>query len=440
MSNQIFVWSPPGSKSITNRAVVMAGMSRSPTKIKNFLLSDDTLVGIENLKKLGFDVQTKFDVNPHVNEVCIVPPDFHKLNQQNFYDQIFELNMGQAGTMARFFPAVILNWTKTFPESKPICVRFDASEQLRKRPINPLFDALKILGAQIVGETYPYDIRSSNLVGNVDICTEQSSQFLSGLLFAAAGSKNDVKITRTSYLPQPDYVLMTLDCLQKFNLKNMRASKLEEFEFFANDEQTLKCAEFFVEPDASTACYFLALAFIRNIAIKINGLGTYSLQPDVLFCNFLSKMGAHIQLQERSVTVHQRSSPCIKGGFEYDFSEMSDQALTAGVLALFADDAIEISGVSHIRHHESDRIRCFVQNLKSLGLHAYEKTDGFIVSKQLQPLADIKGIWETHDDHRFAMSGFLLSVVYPGIKIANQHCVTKTAPTFFDDMMRVLAF
>lgn len=439
MFKQPFVWSPAGSKSITNRALVLAGMSRFPTKIKNFLVSDDTLIGIENLKKLGFNVQTVFGETAQENEIFISPPNFSKLNKINFYDQIFQLNMGNAGTMARFFPAVILNWTKTFPESNPICVQFDAYEQLRKRPITSLFAALRTLGAQILGDHYPYEIRSSDLCGSVDVCTKQSSQFLSGLLFAAAGSFNNIKITRISNLPQADYVSMTIDCLNKFNFRTLQSNALKEFVFKRHDSH-IACDEFFVEPDASTACYFLALAFIHNFPLIIEGLGSASLQPDVLFCDFLSKMGAHIEVQKHRLIVHKRDSNQINGGFSYDFSLMSDQALTAGVLALWAEDTIEIFGVSHIRHHESDRIQCLIENFQRLGLIIIETSDGFMVPKQNKNLLNIKGLWGTHHDHRFAMSGFLLTSMNPRVTIEDQLCVTKTSPTFFTDAMQALAF
>lgn len=440
MSNRPFVCSPAGSKSITNRAVVLAGMSRKQTIIKNFLVSDDTLVGLENLKKLGFTVYTMFDSPNQINEVTISPPDFDVLSKCNFYDQTFDLNMGNAGTMARFFSAVVLNWTKTFPESKPICVRFDANEQLRKRPITPFIKALKELNASILGDTYPYTMRSSDLSGEVEICTEQSSQFLSGLLLAAAGSMNSIQIKRIAHLPQADYVFMTIDCLKKFNFSVSTAQDLKEFLVSSRDHQSIFCDEFFVEPDASTACYFLALAFIHNFSLVIDGLGSSSLQPDVQFCDFLQRMGAYIELESHKIIVHKRESQSIKGGFTYDFSMMSDQALTAGVLGLFADDKIEITGVGHIRHHESDRILCLVKNFQKLGLTIFEKADGFIVPRQGGSLTKIKGIWNTHHDHRFAMSGFLLTSINPDITIENPKCTSKTSPTFFVDAARALAF
>lgn len=143
-------------------------------------------------------------------------------------------------------------------------------------------------------------------------------------------------------------------------------------------------------------------------------------------------MGAHIELSENKITIHKRENFEIKGGFCYDFSLMSDQALTAGVLALLADAPIEITGIAHIRYHECNRIACLVQNFQKFGFLIEEKLDGFIVYPKANHLKNISGIWETHDDHRFAMSGALISSVNPNILIDNKKCVAKTAPTFFE--------
>jgi len=405
-----------GSKSITNRAVVLAGMSHAPVLIKNFLFSDDTNAAIKCLELLGF----KIEINNL--DVLISPPDIKSLNTTGFYDQTFELNFECAGTLARFFPAVILNWHRTFPESKKITAKLFAQPQLQGRPILPLIEALKNLGGSVIGREYPFLVKSSDLKGEVEIDTTESSQFLSGLLFAKFGAKNKVTIRQKNVLPQQGYVDMTLSILNQFNEKK--------------SDNTLK--EIHIEPDASTACYYLAIAFLHNFPLTIHGLGKNSLQPDVLFCQFLKKLGASLSIGKNAIKVNKRTNTKIYGGFVSDFSLISDQALTAGVLALFADKPIQITGVSHIRKHESNRIDCFVKNFKNLGWNISEHWDGFTIYPFLLKKFKMQsGTWKTYHDHRFAMSGFILSSINSKIIIENPECISKTCPRFFLDIEKI---
>ncbi len=424
----------PGSKSISNRFLTLAGMSQWPVKIQNLLIADDTIAGLECLKCLGFTVEIIAKKNLfskkiyYQNTVLITPPNFEKLNKENFYDKILQLNLNSAGTLARFFPAVILNWNNTFPNSKPIKVCIQASEQLQKRPMTKLLTALQDLGAKIENTEYPFLLASSILSGNIEIDTTQSSQFLSGLLFAEYGAKESIKITQTNLLPQRGYVEMTKSTIQMFKEQKKNLPKtIAKTKLFEGIEVT-------VEPDASSASYFLAAAFLHNFNLTVNDLGTNSLQPDIEFCEFLKKLGACIDVLENQIVLHKRSETTISGGFSYSFLPMSDQALTAAVLALFANAPITITGIAHIRHHESDRIAGLIKNFNAFNWKITEKNSEITIYPLAQKSFQIStGTWFTYNDHRFAMSGQILNSLNPKIKIENKQCVKKTYPQFFDD-------
>ena len=414
----------PGSKSFTNRATVLAAMTGKEISLHGFLFSEDTYWGLIALETLGFQISIHYETST----VKILPP-------QNFSAHTQSIFLGKAGTLARFLPAVLLNWQKIFPSFKPLTVTLDAEEQLRKRPLSDLITALKKLGGNISSDTLPAIISSSSLKGECEISGSKSSQFLSGLLLAAAGSKNKISISRNDNLVQPDYVKMTVEAIRDFHGE---VTYNDEFTLFSvHAPYGLIAEKYEIEADASSLCYFVACAFLHNFTLKIKNIGSNSLQPDYHFLEILKQMGANIESTPFETIVHKiNGDRNIKGGMKLDFTLLSDQALTIGILALFADAPIEIFGIEHIRHHESDRISCFVKNLSTFNLKAEEKPDGFIVYPAKE-LNNITGNWETWHDHRFVLSGFILASFAHGIKIQNPNCVEKTWPNFFNDVERL---
>lgn len=415
----------PGSKSYSNRAVVLAAMSNQPTTLSGFLFSDDTYWGLECLRDLGFTVSKTMGSNV---ELLIEPPKAFDL--KHITKSVKTLFLGKAGTLARFLPAAVLNLNKTFPNYPISRFLLSADPQLQRRPMTDLFLALKELGGQISYDQWPIELKPSSLSGQTCISGSTSGQFLSGLLLAAVGCKNPVVIKRKDSLVQPDYVRMTIQAIEKFNGHVDFSQDLDEFKIHQTND--LSAEHFEIEPDASTACYFIALAVLHDFNLIVKNLGSDSLQPDLIFVDFLKRMGANISVFKNEIHVHRRGKKTLLGGFSSHFYTHSDQALTAAALALFADAPIEITGIGHIRHHESNRIAALIQNMNALGVHAAEKKDGFVI----QPLnktipLNPSPLWRTFDDHRFAMSGFLISSVLPGLRIENPNCVSKTAPTFW---------
>ncbi len=415
----------PGSKSFSNRAIVLAGMNPFPTKIQGILFSEDSYWGLKSLETLGFELEIDYENAG----VTILPPQNHLLQEVNLY-------FGKAGTLARFFPAVLLNWQKTFYKSQKLVANIGADPQLIRRPIAPLFNALKQLGACIQDPQLPTIIESSSLLGQCEISGSVSGQFLSGLLLAAAGSKSKCNIYRIDNLVQPDYVKMTIAAIEKFGIHVKHNNELTVFEIQNN--AGFQFSNYIVEADASTSCYFATLAFLHNFNLKIMNLGSSSLQPDYKFMYILKELGAHVEIFPDKTIINKRTvnlKP--KGNFEFDFSLLSDQALTMGIIALFADAPITVRGVSHIRHHESDRISCFVKNIRNLGLKIDEFPDGFTIYP-IENLSFIaKGHFATWEDHRFAMSGFILCSLLKNVSLLNPKCVEKTAPKFFQQMQQI---
>lgn len=419
----------PGSKSFTNRAAVLAGLCPAPVTLEGVLLSDDSWWVFDSLERLGFRVT----LDPARESVRVEPP-------KDAPPGLVSLYFGMAGTLARFFPAVVLNFAATFPHLGAVRASVSGAPRLCERPLAELVTALRALGARMSAERMPYEMASSTLEGQCFVSGKTSGQFLSGLLLAAAGSRRRVFVERIDSLVQPDYVRMTMGALRDFGAGLEADDELTEFEVYA--PAGLRRDTYVVEADASTACYFMAYAALLGTELVIENIGSASLQPDVGFAGFLERMGVGVTVTPGSVHVH----PCpggsrlpgggghrLRGGFDADFSAYSDQALTAGVLSLFADAPVRVHGVEHIRGHESDRIASLVANLRDLGVEADEFPDGFRVTPYAYG-TNLAGLWETHHDHRFAMTGFLVGLGHPHVEILSPGCVEKTAPDFFARM------
>lgn len=402
--------SVPGSKSFTNRALILAGMSRQSVVVQNSLFSADTYYGFECLEQLGFSLNFE-------GESVEISPPVHPPREA-------ELFFGKAGTLARFVPAVVLNFERV--HGVKLLAHATAEAQLAKRPLLDLLVALRNLGAHIEGDSFPITLKSSTLMGRTSISGSVSGQFLSGLLLAAAGAGSEIEIERTENLVQPDYVRMTLDSIKKF------AGRVEcnaDLTYFRVLPSSLGCGRFAIEADASTACYFVAFAALHGCALQIDNIGAQTMQPDFGFVYVLEKMGVSTRVSAGSIAVEAQVQPMLRGGFSIDMSTMSDQVLTLAVMAVCADSPIRIFGVGHIRHHESDRLACLAKNLTRLGAHCEEDADSICVHPSRSAIA---GEWLCYEDHRFAMAGFLLASRYPMVQLVDAGCVSKTVPDFFE--------
>lgn len=397
----------PGSKSLTNRALLLAAAAKGESTIKNFLKSDDAYWGFDALRKFGCHVDV------HGYDARITPP----LKKQNGG----EVFLGSAGTLARFLPGMLCK----IAEGQWI---INASEQLCGRPMQPLFKGLQSLGADLAyikkADHYPISLSATHLRGGViELPGHISSQFISGLLMAAPLAKEAVTLHVTSEIVQKDYVQLTLDAMEAFGV----SVKIKgDYAVMTTRPQKYQGCVYEIEGDASTASYFAALAAVTNGDVMLDNIGTDNTQPDLLFLDILERMGC--VLERSAKTTRIRGSAKLKGGFEIDMKPMSDTALTLAAVAPFADAPITIRNVAHIRKHESDRIHVICEALQQMGVKVEEFEDGMTI----HPAKPKDAVLETHDDHRVAMALSLTGLGGQGVSLKDPGCVSKTCPIYFD--------
>jgi 3-phosphoshikimate 1-carboxyvinyltransferase len=403
---------PPGSKSLTNRALVMAALAAGRSRLTGVLDSQDTRVMIESLGRLGIAV--RHDPAAAVAEVegaAGGPPA-----------QSAELWLENSGTSLRFLTAVCTLGAGRF--------RLDGSPRMRQRPIGDLVAALNALGADVRCESGsgcpPVIVEADGLPGGrAAISGSISSQYLSALLMAAPAAQSPVELAIAGALVSRPYVEMTLRVMAAFGV-NVDAGTPERFRILP---QTVGAADYEIEPDASAASYFFAAAAITGGTVTVEGLSRESLQGDLGFVDALARMGCRVEWGPRSVTVH--GGPLL--GIDIDMNAISDTAQTLAAVACFAGGPTRIRNVAHMRHKETDRIAAVATELRRLGVHVEEHADGVTIHPGPMSAAVI----HTYDDHRMAMSFALVGLKVPGIRIADPGCVAKTYPRYFEDLARL---
>jgi 3-phosphoshikimate 1-carboxyvinyltransferase len=403
---------PPGSKSITNRALVCAALARGESTLTGALDSDDTRVMIEGLRRLGIAVE--HDAQAAVIRVagCGGCPPVERA----------ELFVGNSGTTVRFLTALVTLGQGTF--------RLDGTPRMRERPIGDLLDALSQLGADARSEQQtgcpPVVVRAAGLPGGrATVAGDISSQFLSGLLMAAPCAQGPVELVVRGELVSKPYVEMTLGVMGAFGV-TVPHEGLGRFAIPA--PSPYRGDAYAIEPDASAASYFFAAAAITGGEVTVEGLSRESLQGDVAFCECLERMGCRVECRSDAITVG--GGPL--RGIEVDMNAISDTVQTLSAVALFADGPTTVSGVAHIRHKETDRLGALATELRKLGAGVEELDDGLRITP-----AELHGARiDTYDDHRMAMSLALVGLRVPSVVIRDPGCTAKTYPAFFDDLAR----
>jgi 3-phosphoshikimate 1-carboxyvinyltransferase len=406
----------PGSKSVSNRVLIMAAMAEGRSIIRNILRSDDTYWCIDALNKLGVHTEVTNE------EVRIEGTKGVWPNREA------KLYLGAAGTIARFLPGALA--AATGGEW-----RLAGSASLTSRPIAPLIGALNALGGNIRYEgmagRLPIIVEAAGLGGGrVEISGAVSSQFLSGVLLASPYASAPTEIIVPGGIVQHAYVGITVDLMRRFGVPVTHGERFERIEVKPKrySGQTIS-----IEADASTACYYMAYAALTGGSVRIANLNPDTLQPDVGFTDILQRMGCVIRSGPDGIDVQGPGR--LRGGFAVSMREMSDQTMTLAAMAPFADAPIAMTDVAHIRHHECDRIAAMCESLRRLGISVIEQADGLTVHPG-NPNADAV-VLDTYDDHRVAMSLALIGAKAPGIRLRDPGCVSKTCPAFFDDMKRL---
>jgi 3-phosphoshikimate 1-carboxyvinyltransferase len=402
---------PPGSKSITNRALVCAALARGPSKLLGVLDSEDTQVMLEGLRRLGLELEH----DPAQAEVRIQGCD----GQLPAHGA--ELFVGNSGTTMRFLTALVALGHGTF--------RLDGVARMRERPIADLLEALGALGVSARSEAGngcpPVVVEAAGLPGGwATIRGDVSSQFLSGLLLASPYAAKLLEIEVEGELVSRPYVDMTLSVMRSFGAQIDAA--IDGQRYRVSNAAHYQGQAYAIEPDASAASYFFGAAAVTGGDVTVQGLSRGSLQGDVGFCDCLAQMGCEVHWQANSIRVVGRPLH----GIDVDMNSISDTAQTLAVVALFAKGPTTIRGVAHIRHKETDRIGDLARELRKLGADVDEFTDGLrIVPRPLRPAA-----LDTYRDHRMAMSFALAGLELRGVEIRDPACVAKTYPRFFEDL------
>jgi 3-phosphoshikimate 1-carboxyvinyltransferase len=400
----------PGSKSITNRALIAAALANGSSELRGALFSDDTEAMIACLTDLGIEVTT--NIRAHTIQVhgCGgVIPNGEAL-----------LSVRQSGTTARFIvPMLALGRGRYVVDAHP---------QMRSRPMSELAGALRSKGVAIEtasGDHLPFVIHGNGEVAGseIEVRGNQSSQFLSGLLLSAPYASDGTTVKVVGELISRPYVDMTCSVMRSFGVD----VKVAADSSFQVPQRTYVGADYGVEPDASAASYFFGLAAITGGTITIQGLGYDSMQGDMRFVKDLETMGCLVTQTSTSTTVTGPPIGSLRGGV-FDMSEHSDTAPTMAAVAVFANEPLTITNVGFIRHKESDRVGGVVAELQRCGIRAEEHPDGLTVYPGTPSPATV----ETYEDHRMAMAFALLGTRVRGIEIANPQCVGKTFPDYFD--------
>ncbi|MDF2959892.1 MAG: 3-phosphoshikimate 1-carboxyvinyltransferase [Paenibacillus sp.] len=405
----------PGSKSYTNRAIIISALAEGSSTLRDILRSDDSYWCLDALQRLGVRLQVEG------NTVVLEGTGGEWPNKSG------SLYIGAAGTIARFLPGALAagregRWT------------LEGNGRLSERPVRPLIGALNRIGADIrylanEGQL-PVHIKARGLAGgNVTVSGAVSSQFLSGLLMASpyAAQKTEIKVEDN--IVQHAYVGMTIELMKRYGVA---VEHNETYDTFAIEPQRYQGQDIQLEADASTSCYFLAYAALTGGHIRITNLTAATLQPDIGMLNVLERMGCRVSSGAAGIELWGTDS--LRGGFTVSMREMSDQTLTLAALAPFADAPVTITDAEHIRTHECDRISAMCDSLTRLGIRVEEHRDGMTVHPGV-PCPTVA--LDTYDDHRMAMSLALIGARVGGIRLRDPGCVSKTCPSFFEDMRRL---
>lgn len=401
----------PGSKSITNRALLIAAIAEGESLLEGILSSDDSRHFMSCLKDLG--------IKTEINETAATARIWGcggKLPVKTA-----EINVGSAGTAARFITAFLAMCDGEF--------FIDSSEQMKKRPMKPLLDSLVCLGAEIEYKDkegfFPFIIRGkAPQIKTVAVDIDKSSQFLSALLISSPLFENgaDIKVKGTHGM---NYVRITTDMMSDFGVS---VSK-NDGGFSIAPNQSYSGRYYEIEADLSAACYFYAMAAILGISVTVKNVFKNTMQGDINLLKVLEKMGCSVSETEAGICLTGPENGVLKG-VEADLSGFSDQALTLAAIAPYASSPTTIKGIGHIREQECDRINAITKNLAAMGI----KTEETENSVKIFPSAPTPAEIETFDDHRVAMSFAITGLRAEGITIKNPSCCKKTFENFFQTL------
>ena len=400
----------PGSKSLTNRELVLSALAASPSVLINPLVSRDSELMIQALRNLGVEIRQQTD------SVKIFPKELMGETK---------IDCGLAGTVMRFIPPLAALAKGS--------VEFDGDPQARQRPMGTTIDSLRKLGIEVKSQNQalPFTVIGSGQVagGKLEIDASKSSQFVSGLLLAAPRFEQGLTLSHVGeHVPSLPHIDMTLKCLQE---RNISAHATSETSWEVKPGE-IAGAEVEIEPDLSNAGPFLAAALVTGSEVRVDGWPTSTTQVGDEFRNLLSQMGAEVSLSGSTLRV--RGTDQILG-IKVDMSKAGELVPTIAAIAALASSSSEITGIAHLRGHETDRIKALVTEINRIGGHAEELEDGIAIT----PAKLSGGVWHTYADHRMATAGAIIGLRVPGIEIEDIGVTSKTMPEFPSLWLKMLA-
>lgn len=411
----------PGSKSITNRALLLAALSRVVITLKGALFSDDSRHFLSSLLSLGFKVEA--DEESHTVTVegmgGIIP------NNEGAVD------VGSAGTAARFITAML--------GLSSGCYTINASEQMQKRPMEPLFKVLEDIGAEFEYLSKPYHLpvrvkgckykknpSVSGEIKHITLDTNESTQYLSAMLMTGVMNEGGIAIHVTGERKTGSYVDITRGMMKEFGC-NLEYRD-ETYYIYENEKYGKGDFTYQIEPDVSAACYFYGIGALLGIKATVKNVHFNLAQGDLQFVKALEKMGCCVCDDESGIWVKGPSDGKKLKGIDIDMKTFSDQALTMAAVSIFAEDDTVIRNIGHIRKQESDRLLAMATELSRMGIKCEENEDSIVIHPKNPSPCQI----ETYDDHRVAMAFTLAGLVNGGIEIKNPMCCKKTFENYFD--------
>jgi 3-phosphoshikimate 1-carboxyvinyltransferase len=401
----------PGSKSLSNRALLLAALAEGTTTVTNLLESDDTYYMLEALKALGVNYRLSDDKTE-----CTIEGNGGAF----VLEHAVELFLGNAGTAMRPLCAALCLGKGSFT--------LTGEPRMKERPIGHLVEALREAGAEITyleNEGYPpLCIEADGLKGG-DVCVDGSisSQFLTALLIASPLAKEEMTISIRGELVSKPYIDMTLDIMQKFGVV-VENDDYRHFKVKAGQHYKA-LSSYMVEGDASSASYFLAAAAIKGGSVTVKGVGSESIQGDKAFADVLEKMGAKVVWQPDSITVTKDRLEAI----DMDFNHIPDAAMTIATTALFCEGTTTLRNIYNWRVKETDRLYAMATELRKVGAEVVEGEDYLRITP---PKSVQHAQIDTYNDHRMAMCFSLLALDEASVTINEPECVNKTFPTYFE--------
>lgn len=407
----------PGSKSMTNRALLLAALSEEESILQGVLFSDDSRHFLDCLVTLGY----KLDINETEKTVKLQGCG------RNIPNKFAKINVGSAGTAARFITAMLALSDGEYEIS--------CSEQMEKRPMEELFKVLTDMGAQFtyLKEEGHLPVR---VKGNGGICKDinmdisKSTQFLSAMLMVTPVTDSGICIRITSEKKEGSYIHITMKMLQSFGVD----VKFDGECYNVPGKQKLQIGTYYIEPDVSAACYFYGMAALTGGKVIVKNVHSDSMQGDLKFLSVLEKMGCEKTEEQDGIAIQGPKDGKLKG-VDINMNDFSDQALTLAALAPFADSETVIRNIGHIRGQECNRMAAIVNELKKCGIGCWEDGDDI----HIEPGKIAPAVIETYEDHRVAMAFTLLGLKANGIVISNPMCCKKTFETYYEVLEQFIA-